>query len=112
MSFSRGRCRSATGSTTIKTSGLGELPQAKAVGCVGAQPFVTIANPVGVTPTRLLGTITIPADLRRLPEKDLRQVADELRAMYAAAGLDAKGIVAKVFEALGKDARREFTKLR
>ena len=27
--------------------------------------------------------------------------------MYAKAGLDAKGIVAKVFEALGKDARRE-----
>ena len=27
--------------------------------------------------------------------------------MYAKAGLDAKGIVAKVFEALGRDARRE-----
>src|ERR1700692_2651090 len=41
---------------------------------------MTIANPIGVTPTPLLDTITIPADLRRLPEKDLRQVADELRA--------------------------------
>ena len=29
--------------------------------------------------TPLLDTITTPADLRRLPEKDLRQVADELR---------------------------------
>jgi 1-deoxy-D-xylulose-5-phosphate synthase len=37
---------------------------------------------------------------------------DSPPAMYAAAGLDAKGIVAKVFEALGKDARREFAKLR
>jgi 1-deoxy-D-xylulose-5-phosphate synthase len=37
---------------------------------------------------------------------------DSPAAMYAAAGLDAKGIVAKVFEALGKDARREFVKLR
>jgi 1-deoxy-D-xylulose-5-phosphate synthase len=37
---------------------------------------------------------------------------DSPAAMYAVAGLDAKGIVAKVFEALGKDARREFAKLR
>jgi 1-deoxy-D-xylulose-5-phosphate synthase len=37
---------------------------------------------------------------------------DSPAAMYAAAGLDAKGIVAKVFQALGKDARREFAKLR
>jgi 1-deoxy-D-xylulose-5-phosphate synthase len=29
-------------------------------------------------------------------------------AMYAKAGLDSKGIVAKVFETLGRDARREF----
>jgi len=41
---------------------------------------MTIANPIGVTPTPLLDTIDKPADLRRLPEKDLRQVADELRA--------------------------------
>ncbi len=32
---------------------------------------------------------------------------DSPAAMYARAGLDAKGIVAKVFEALGKDARRD-----
>src|SRR5438045_8237722 len=31
-------------------------------------------------PTPLLDTIKSPADLRRLDEKDLRQVADELRA--------------------------------
>ena len=37
---------------------------------------------------------------------------DSPAAMYAAAGLDTKGIVAKVFEALGKDARREVAKLR
>src|SRR6202166_5413622 len=41
---------------------------------------MTIANPIGVTPTPLLDTIKSPADLRRLPEKDLRQIADELRA--------------------------------
>jgi 1-deoxy-D-xylulose-5-phosphate synthase len=41
---------------------------------------MTIANPIGVTPTPLLDTIGSPADLRRLSEKDLRQVADELRA--------------------------------
>ena len=41
---------------------------------------MTIANPIGVTPTPLLDTIATPADLRRLPEKDLQQVADELRA--------------------------------
>jgi 1-deoxy-D-xylulose-5-phosphate synthase len=41
---------------------------------------MTIANPIGVTPTPLLDTIGSPADLRRLPERDLRQVADELRA--------------------------------
>ena len=42
--------------------------------------IMTIANPIGVTPTPLLDTIKSPADLRRLPEKDLRQVAEELRA--------------------------------
>jgi 1-deoxy-D-xylulose-5-phosphate synthase len=36
---------------------------------------------------------------------------DAPNAMYAKAGLDAKGIVAKVFEALGKDARVETVKL-
>jgi 1-deoxy-D-xylulose-5-phosphate synthase len=38
-----------------------------------------------------------------LPDRFIEQ--DSPAAMYAAAGLDAKGIVAKVFEALGKDVR-------
>src|SRR6202040_4484254 len=46
----------------------------------GTVVIMTIANPIGGTPTPLLDTISTPADLRRLPEKDLRQVADELRA--------------------------------
>jgi 1-deoxy-D-xylulose-5-phosphate synthase len=36
---------------------------------------------------------------------------DTPNAMYARAGLDAKGIVAKVFEALGKDFKAEVVKL-
>jgi 1-deoxy-D-xylulose-5-phosphate synthase len=36
---------------------------------------------------------------------------DAPNAMYAKAGLDAKGIVAKVFEALGKDHARETVRL-
>jgi 1-deoxy-D-xylulose-5-phosphate synthase len=36
---------------------------------------------------------------------------DSPGAMYARAGLDAKGIVAKVFEALGKDVKTETVKL-
>ena len=44
-----------------------------------------------------------------LPDKFLDQ--DTAPAMYAAAGLDARAIVAKVFEALGKDAAKETIKL-
>jgi 1-deoxy-D-xylulose-5-phosphate synthase len=36
---------------------------------------------------------------------------DTPNAMYARAGLDAKGIVAKVFEVLGKDFKVETVKL-
>ena len=36
---------------------------------------------------------------------------DTPNAMYAQVGLDAKGIVAKVFEALGKDAAAETVRL-
>jgi 1-deoxy-D-xylulose-5-phosphate synthase len=36
---------------------------------------------------------------------------DTPNAMYASAGLDAKGIIAKVFEALGKDVKTETVKL-
>jgi len=44
-----------------------------------------------------------------LPDKFLDQ--DTPAAMYAAAGLDARAIVAKVFEALGKGAAKETVKL-
>jgi 1-deoxy-D-xylulose-5-phosphate synthase len=44
-----------------------------------------------------------------LPDVFLDQ--DSPNAMYASAGLDAKGIVAKAFEALGKDAAVEKGKL-
>ncbi|QOG21525.1 1-deoxy-D-xylulose-5-phosphate synthase [Bradyrhizobium sp. SEMIA] len=42
---------------------------------------------------------------------DVFQDHDTPAAMYARAGLDAKGIVAKVFEALGKDVKTETVKL-
>jgi 1-deoxy-D-xylulose-5-phosphate synthase len=44
-----------------------------------------------------------------LPDSFIDQ--DSPTAMYAKAGLDAKGIVAKVFQALGKDVRREIVQL-
>ena len=44
-----------------------------------------------------------------LPDVFLDQ--DSPAAMYAKAGLDAKGIVAKVFEALGKDIAAETVRL-
>ena len=44
-----------------------------------------------------------------LPDAFIDQ--DSPNAMYARAGLDAKGIVAKVFEALGKDIRTETVRL-
>jgi 1-deoxy-D-xylulose-5-phosphate synthase len=44
-----------------------------------------------------------------LPDAFIDQ--DSPNAMYAKAGLDAKGIVAKVFEALGKDLRSETVRL-
>jgi 1-deoxy-D-xylulose-5-phosphate synthase len=45
-----------------------------------------------------------------LPDTFLDQ--DSPAAMYARAGLDAKGIVAKVFDVLGRDARGEVLKLK
>ncbi len=44
-----------------------------------------------------------------LPDMFIDQ--DSPAAMYAKAGLDAKGIVAKVFEALGRDVRRDVVQL-
>jgi 1-deoxy-D-xylulose-5-phosphate synthase len=43
-----------------------------------------------------------------LPDTFIDQ--DTPKAMYANAGLDSAGIVAKVFEALGKDIRAETVK--
>ena len=37
-----------------------------------------VDSEVSITP--LLDTVTTPAELRKLPESDLRQIADELRA--------------------------------
>ena len=45
--------------------------------------------------------------VRAMVLPDVFQDHDSPAKMYAAAGLDARGIVAKVFEALGKDAARE-----
>jgi 1-deoxy-D-xylulose-5-phosphate synthase len=42
---------------------------------------------------------------------DVFQDHDTPNAMYGRAGLDAKGIVAKVFDALGKDYKTESVKL-
>jgi len=78
---------------------------------------------VSATHTPLLDTIKVPEDLRQLPENQLKQVADELRGETISAvsvtggnlgaglgprpGLDAAGIVTKVFEALGREETRQ-----
>ena len=49
--------------------------------------------------------------MRAMVLPDVFMDHDTPNAMYARAGLDAKGIVAKVFEALGKDHRAETIKL-
>jgi 1-deoxy-D-xylulose-5-phosphate synthase len=49
--------------------------------------------------------------MRSLVLPDVFLDHDSPNAMYARAGLDAKGIVAKVFEALGKDFKAETVKL-
>ena len=51
----------------------------------------------------------LKARMMVLPDTFIDQ--DSPTAMYAQAGLDAKGIVAKVFEALGKDIRTEAVRL-
>jgi 1-deoxy-D-xylulose-5-phosphate synthase len=50
------------------------------------------------------GTLDRGVKLRTMVLPDIFIDQDSPNAMYARAGLDAKGIVAKVFEALGKDA--------
>ena len=51
------------------------------------------------------GALDSGLKMRCMVLPDLFIDQDTPAAMYATAGLDAKGIVAKVFEALGKDVR-------
>ena len=53
------------------------------------------------------GTLENGTKIRCMVLPDVFIDHDSPAAMYAQAGLDAKGIVAKVFEALGKDVRRD-----
>ena len=49
--------------------------------------------------------------MRAMVLPDVFMDHDTPAAMYGRAGLDAKGIVAKVFETLGKDVKTEIVKL-
>jgi len=53
------------------------------------------------------GVLDAGCKVRSMTLPDVFQDQDTPAAMYAKAGLDAKGIVTKVFEALGKDATAE-----
>jgi 1-deoxy-D-xylulose-5-phosphate synthase len=57
------------------------------------------------------GVLDSGLKVRTMVLPDEFQDQDSPAAMYATAGLDAKGIVKKVFEALGKDAAAETVKL-
>jgi 1-deoxy-D-xylulose-5-phosphate synthase len=57
------------------------------------------------------GALDAGCKVRCMTLPDVFQDQDTPTAMYAQAGLDAKGIVNKVFEALGKDAAAETIKL-
>jgi 1-deoxy-D-xylulose-5-phosphate synthase len=57
------------------------------------------------------GALDQGCKVRTMVLPDVFSDHDTPNAMYARAGLDAKGIVVKVFEALGKDARVETVKL-
>ncbi len=57
------------------------------------------------------GALDAGCKVRCMVLPDVFQDQDSPAAMYAKAGLDAKGIIAKVFEALGKDAADETVKL-
>jgi 1-deoxy-D-xylulose-5-phosphate synthase len=57
------------------------------------------------------GALDAGCKVRCMTLPDVFQDQDTPAAMYAQAGLDAKGIVTKVFEALGKDAAAETVKL-
>ena len=74
-----------------------------AIGGFGAQ--------VLQTPGRATACSTAGCKVRCMVLPDIFIDQDTPAAMYAKAGLDAKGIVTKVFEALGKDAAVETVKL-
>jgi 1-deoxy-D-xylulose-5-phosphate synthase len=69
-----------------------------AIGGFGAHVLQTLAE---------RGTLDAGLKVRCMILPDLFVDQDTPAAMYARAGLDAKGIVSKVFEAFGKDARGE-----
>ena len=73
-----------------------------AIGGFGSQVLQTLADH-GVLDTGLKVRAMV------LPDVFIDQ--DTPAAMYAKAGLDARGIVAKVFEALGRDVAAETPKL-
>jgi len=66
-----------------------------AIGGFGSYVLQTLAE---------TGTLDRGVKFRSMVLPDIFIDQDQPNAMYAKAGLDAKGIVAKVFEALGKDA--------
>jgi 1-deoxy-D-xylulose-5-phosphate synthase len=73
-----------------------------AIGGFGAQVLQTMAEQ---------GLLDAGIKVRAMVLPDVFIDHDTPAAMYASAGLDAKGIVAKVFEALGKDVAAETVKL-
>jgi 1-deoxy-D-xylulose-5-phosphate synthase len=73
-----------------------------AVGGFGSHVLQTLAE---------LGALDHGLKVRAMVLPDMFIDQDSPTAMYARAGLDAKGIVAKVFEALGRDVRREAMQL-
>jgi 1-deoxy-D-xylulose-5-phosphate synthase len=73
-----------------------------AIGGFGAQVLHTLAE---------RGALDNGLKVRCMVLPDIFIDQDNPAAMYAAAGLDHKGIVAKVFEALGRNVRRDAVKL-
>ena len=58
-----------------------------------------------------LHDVFVKAGLRSMVLPDIFIDQDSPNAMYAKAGLDTKGIVAKAFEALGQNSRGDVVKL-
>jgi 1-deoxy-D-xylulose-5-phosphate synthase len=72
-----------------------------AIGGFGSHVLQTLAD---------FGMLDSGLKVRSMVLPDIFQDHDSPAAMYAKAGLDAAGIVAKVFDALGKDVRAETSK--